>query len=337
MKKQMLFLVVALFAVTAAFGQKNTVTNAWIAPTCGGTEYSPSIGVEYTYSVSIAGPGYNGDGTYTWRVTDDPTDLIAGASAPAADFTVTAGSGGVTNNDIKIVWNASSVGGTYFVVVNYREENSTETDCEINNVKVYQVQPLNGFWLDINASTDGTVGNQAVASATDPFNVCAPDVLSAIITTAGTQTTARVTYEYNTTTLHSVIHAAGYTGNFAATLTVAGLTGDQTATVTGWTAGAVDANGNGPYTTTLASLATGADLPVAVVINNHQYEGLADLPVTITIDGTYTDGTIIYKDKYNGATDCIDQPDTYDYITQTIKARPTVNPTNPANFVTPEP
>ncbi|HCY39814.1 MAG TPA: hypothetical protein DHV48_00380 [Prolixibacteraceae bacterium] len=329
MKKQILFLVVALFAVTAAFGQINPTAEVSLPPTCGGTATYPSVGVSYPYTVSItATPGYTGVGTYTWKVTDK-TDLFATPGSIAADYT---GSGtGATYN---IVWNASSVGNTYYVVVDYSEANTTGGSCTINNVKVFQVQPMNNFWLKINASTDGTVTGIIANNGTDKINVCSPDVSAANITTTGDPTTARVTYEFGVTELKASIHAAGYTGDFQAILTIAGLTSNQTVAVpSGWAATSVDAMGNGTYSQTLAAVASGSDYALELDITNHQYEGKADLPVRITIDGTYASGT--QKDKYDGATDCIDQPDDADYVIHTIKARPTVAPTNPASFVTP--
>lgn len=344
MKKQIFILAMftlALFAgINSTYGQKykNVDTDVWAAPNCATSDaYHPAAGVPSTYSVGIAGTGYNGDGTYTWKVTNN-LDLLAASTVPATEFTKTSG-GAAADNNIVITWDASSIGKTYYVVVNYQEQNSTNTACTINNVKVFPVQPRNAFWLDINASTDVSPTNIAVASATVPFNICAPNVSSATITTPGDIATARVKYEFGVTTLYAIVHAAGYTGNFNAKLTISGLAGSQKAAVpTGWTATAsVDGNGNGDYTNSLASVFGGSDIPVTIVITNNQHEILADQEIKVTIDGTYTSGGTTFKDLYNGGTDCIDQPDDADYVYYTVKARPTITPTSPAGFATPNP
>jgi len=111
-----------------------------------------------------------------------------------------------------------------------------------------------------------------------------------------------VKYEFGLTKLFASIHAAGYTGTFQATLTVAGLkasttVGQTMAVPSGWTAVSVDAAGNGTYSQDLAVLDAGSNYPVELDITNNQYEGLADRPVTITINGTYAGGT--QNDKYD--------------------------------------
>lgn len=330
MKKQILFLVMftlALYAgINQSWGQVNSDAKVSLAPTCGGTSTNPSIGVSYPYTVAITPtPGYTGVGTYTWKVTDN-ANLLAASTVASSVYTAS-GSGATYN----IIWNASSVGNTYYVVVDYSEPNTTGGSCTMNNVKVFEVKPMNNFWLKINASTDGTVANIIANNGTDKINVCSPAVSAANIVSG------EVKYEYGVTKLFASIHAGGYTGDFQATITVSGLVTNQTSAIitSGWTAGTVDAMGNGTYTKTLTAVATGSDYDLELDITNNQFEGKTDLPVKIIIDGTYASGA--QKDKYDGATNCIDQPDDADYVIHTIKARPTVVPTTPASFVNPNP
>lgn len=328
-----MFTLALIAGISETWAQyKNTDSKMWVAPTCTGSALTPAIGVLYPYEVAITPQnGYDATGgTFTWKVTDN-VDLLAASTVTAAEFT---GAAGATPNIYNITWGAASLGNTYYLVVTYTEPNSNITSpvCDPNNMKVYEIKPINTFWLDIDASTSAFA--IAPEATTTIFDVCPPDISSAVVTAAA----STVKYEFGKTYLYAVIHAAGYTGNFSATLTIAGLKTNQELTLpTGWTAGAVDAMGNGTYTATLASTNDGTDHNVTLEITNNQFEGLADLPVTITIDGTYTDGTTVFKDKYDGATNCIDQPDAGDYIIETIRARPAITPTNPAPFVTPAP
>lgn len=337
MKKQILlfvlFVVALVTGINESWGQINSDPKVSAAPTCGGTATSPVVGVQYGYKVTVPNAGgYTGAGTFTWKVTDN-VDLLAASTVAATDFT-----GVGTGDTYSVTWNASSIGKTYYVVVNYTETNPTGGTCSSENIKVFEVQPMNGFWLAINASTDGTTAGIITNNGTDKINICSPAITKATISKTGDPATAEVTYEYGVTKLYANIHAGGLSGDFEAKITISGLVTNQSATIAGWTAqGTPDAMGNGSYTKTLTSVASGADFSLELDITNKQFEGKADLPVKIIVDGTYTSGGTTYKDKYDGASNCMDQPDDADNVTYTIKARPTVTPSNPASFVTPNP
>ena len=364
MKKQILFLafftLAIIFAGTnSSYAQqyKNPTASVWVAPTCTSSATTPAAGEPYTYTVSVPSTyaGYNGDGNYDWYVTQDVNLLnLTAIETPGTEFIVASGAGlspynaaTGTTDDIRITWTAASIGqGAYYLVVDYNEVNTDGTKaCDINNIKVYAILPRNTFWLDINAS-DNLFAIPGTAPTT--YDICAPAVSSAVITPNADPTLATVKYEYGITNLYAVIHAAGYTGDFNATLTVSGIAGSQrltSITVGGvaWTAGAVDVNGNGPYTATLPALFAGSNYNVALAITNNQHENLTDQPIKISIDGSYTANSVTYNDlsDENGACTPEDVPvpatATGDYVVETIKARPAVNPINPAAFVVPAP
>lgn len=351
MKKQVLLLLFAFAVMIAGMNQasaqtyKNPSTSVWAAPTCGGSEYYPTIGTPYHYIVDIeAINGYDGSGTFSWKVTK-ATDLIDGAAeTPGTDFTWS----GNNTKDVAITWNPTSLNGTYYLVVEYSQELTAPAgaagslSCDINNIKVYPITPKNGFWLDIDASTSTAIADIPDETTTTSFEICAPDVSLAEITTPGDISTAVVKYEYGVTTIYAIIHAAGYQGNFTGTLKISGLEDNQTSTVitsgVTWTAaGTNDTPGNGSYTATLASTTAGSDIPVTITITHNQHENITDQPIRISIDGTYTDGTNTFDDLSDENGICTAEDVDADYVIQTITPRPNVLQNNPANFVTPNP
>lgn len=345
MKKQILlsvfFLAAIIASLNSAYAQtyKNPLPAAWAAPTCGGSEYFPTIGETYNYKVSITNDeGYNGGGTYDWYVTQDLNLLNKTALTTPGDITLTAGT---ANDNINIKWNSTSLGSIYYVVIHYTETSTESPNCEKDNIKVFPVSPINGFWLDIDAATAADGTGMPADNATS-FEVCTDDVFSAVITTAGDINTAVVEYTFGTTTLYAIIHAAGYEGPFTGNLVLSGLENDQVATISGWTDTSVDGMGNGVWTNTnLTSSTLGTDIPVTIVISNNHHESIKDQPIRIEISGTYTDGTNTFDDLSDVNGNCtaadnngVDSKTSHeDYVIQTIKARPAVNAVNPVDFV----
>ncbi|MCW0484890.1 hypothetical protein [Gaoshiqia sediminis] len=345
MKKQILAIVFLMAAIVAgtnsAYAQtyKNTNTAVWAAPTCGGSEYSPTIGEEYNYTVQIENlNGYDGSGTYTWHVTQS-TDLLAGAAVtPGTDFSWT----GNTTDDVAIIWNPTSVGKVYYLVVEYSQEVSAAVSatCEINNIKVFPIVPINGFWLDINASLDGTTSPDPTATQLTGFEICAPDVYSATITTPavpGNPLAAEVEYDFGVSTIWVIIHAEGYEGDFTGTLKISGVETNQLATIVtaGWS-GTPDALGNGAYTATLTSETGGVDIPVQIQIAHKQHENITDQTIRVSIDGTYG-ASNEFNDLSDAGGSCTNEAADADWVDQTIAPRPEVTPVPPLQFVTPNP
>lgn len=166
-----LFAAVLLTAISAnVFAQTNTGV-------------LPSVGSTHDYWVNATNETSQTSGTgntYIWWISTDAADLIA-QETPGTDFAVTSGTyggaGGVNNFTIGLTWNPSSVGTTYYLVV----EETDATGCK--NVKASAIQPTNNFALQFVAlQSDGT-------SIGDDITRCAPSIS---MSAAGTT----ITYNY---------------------------------------------------------------------------------------------------------------------------------------------
>jgi hypothetical protein len=346
MKKQILFLLVALFAVTAAFAQSGTPSDA---PTCVATALTPAAGEKYNYAATISGPGFDGAGNFTWYVTQD-VNLLTGAVVANDGTEIIASGAGMYNapiagaNNIDIIWTSAALATAkpYYLVVKYEQANSTATPtCTAQNLKVYRIVPMNTFWLRIENVADAT-------GATGGDSQCAPDVIGAVVTEGATPT---VEYTYGQSVLYVKISATGYVGDWTPTLRIAGLVNDQAISAAGitWTSGAATgtftgSGSNGDYTSNnpmpstmaVAPATTGTEIIVTIPIDNLHHEALADQTITVAIDGSYTSGATTFNDLSNVNGDCTAETAFADATDQTIKARPTVSPVAPSTFV-PEP
>jgi hypothetical protein len=329
MKKQLLMLLVALFASVQIFAQ-----TSHDPPTCTGSAAAPAVGVTYTYQVSIPNTGgYTGTGTFDWYVmTQGQLDLLNGTHYvnPNAEFVASGWYDTPTGgqNTIDITWTSAALATAqpYFLVVVYVEP---AVCANANNIKVYRIFPQNTFWLKL----DNITTVQCVAS-----------VVSANITNKGDP--GQVTYVYGTNTLTVKETASGYTGLFDPGIQISGLLGDQNITSVTWAAAAPsNATGTftgsvvgGVYTSTgssaqMPSLATGQEITITIILDNVHYETLADQLLTIAIDGSYTAGATTFNDLSDVNGNCTPELAWADNTSQTIKARPTITPVTPPAFV----
>lgn len=330
MKKQFLLFILAIFASIQIFAQDGP-------PSCTGDALKPSVGQQYAYTVTVPNTlGFTGIGTYDWWVTQDPNLLTGTVKPNNVDFVAS----GVYNvatagqTSVNITWNGSAIGtGNYYVVIRYREANSGLSGCNPDNVKVFLVTPQNTFWLKIANALDAT-------GATGGDAVCAADVSSAIVN----PTTSQVEYLYGVTTHYVKISANGYTGNWDAKLKLGALISDMQFTSVTWSAGTASGTFTGPtaggdwtsatqlpsentYDATSSSWGTGKEIILTITITHNHHQGLADLPFTVAIDGSFAVGATTYNDLGEGV--CVDEIAYADIITQTLKARPTLNATTP--------
>lgn len=329
MKKQLLFLVLALFSITS-FAQNTP----YDPPTCTGSASQPAVGVDYNYEVSIPNDGgYTGNGNFTWYVTQNVNllDPLAPIANNSGEF-VASGAGAYNSpipgaDIITISWTSVALanGQPYYLVVIYDEA----TVCTTNNVKVYRIIPQNTFWLRVDNITT---------------EQCAAAVVSATITDTGNP--GSVTYVYGTNTLTTKLTASGYTGLFDPQVRISGLLGDQAITSVTWAA-AAPSTATGTFTGALAagvwtstssdtqmpSLGAGQEITVTIILDNVHYETLADQPINIAFDGSYTSGSTTFNDLSNVNGDCTPEIAWADQVNQTISARPTISPVTPAAFV----
>jgi len=317
MKKQVIFTVLALFAgLTTAVSQ-----------TCTPGPLSPSAGTPYTYKVLIGNPPYNGaTGDFTWYVTTNVDLLNATGVLPSPGTEIIAS--GVYNapatgqDTIQITWTAQAIvnGMTnpYYLVVKFAGNNGT---CDAMNLKVWEVTPINTFLLAINSM--GGAGNDGT--------YCAADVSSAIVTPGASPTVA---YEYGTNILYARVNASNYAGEWKPSFRIDGLDAVQTLASVTW---ATDSLFTVEHTTTLAgNVATSTDLATAAYdgslpiyvkfeVDNNYFETLADLPITLAVDGIIEVGATTLDDVIS-ETDCNPEVVFGKFVDQTIMARPTMTP-----------
>jgi len=341
MKKQLLLIVfLALFAGISTVNAQ-----------CVGNGFNPSAGTPYVYDVTISGNGYTGVGTYNWYVTQD-VNIINGATIiPAVNtfFTVDVGaglstynSGAGTTNQLGLTWTTAATSSPFpfYLVLRYSEANTNSGEpggCTAENIRVWQISPINTFLLAITGSTPtGTVFN--------PANQCAAPLTGAVVT-PGTPSTVEYTYGINT--LYYLVTASGASGTWTPSIRIPALAGlSQNYTAVEWSADLTGAGvwnafdlpvspvGNtagGDFTSsvqaTITDPAAGTPILVRVRIDNVNWETLADQPIQVGIDGLLPTGL---SDIWGGTGPIPDpcaQADPFaKTATYTILARPTVNP-----------
>jgi hypothetical protein len=289
-----LFAAVVLTAMSInVFGQTNT-------------GILPSVGSEHDYWVNATDETTQTSGignTYVWWISTDATDLIA-QEAPGTDFNVTngtyAGVGGVNNFTIKLKWNPSSVGTTYYLVV----EETDGTGCK--NVKATAIQPTNNFKLEFVAlESDGTTKG-------DDLSRCAPVIT---MSAAGTV----ISYNYGADNYMFKLTASDIYSSWSFVNTFANVIGTASATIeykvkaTGtWTAIA------SPITVPASTTGT-EEVFVRISLVNGTEEGTAAQTMQLTLSDV--------KDAGNNAVTEITDSTGGDITTtpvqkQTVSARP---------------
>lgn len=324
MKKQILILVLFVLAafanVSKSYGQ------------CNPTPLTPAPGIEYDYGVTIVGT--NTTPTFLWYATTD-VNLLTGTKLTTADNYFTVGAtGSVYNNttggtaNLKLTWLPKAIGTTFYLVVKYTE--ASASGCTVENMRVYEVKPINTFLLAVN----GTNATGAAATGV----TCAAPVTGALVTAA----TPTVAYTYGTNDLYYKITASGILGDWRPSIQLPALAGlGQNYTVAEWndkpdgtgtnhsfglTAGATAQTDL--VSTDLAKVTNvaGTSILVHIRIDNVNFETLANQTITVGVDGhlptAFTESDIIGG---AGATACNPEAPFGKKGSSVIEARPTVN------------
>jgi hypothetical protein len=340
MKKQ-LFLIVFL-----AFFAGISSLNAQ----CVGDGFNPSAGTLYLYDVTVAGPGYTGVGTYDWYVTQNVNVLDVPSIIPAVNgfFTVDPGNSPyhtalpspATSHIIGLNWSTAAVtgGNPFYLVLRYSEPNTNGAPgCSAENIRVWQINPINTFLLAITGATD-------LGAQFDNANQCASPLISALIT-PGTPSTINYTYGLNS--LYYRVMASGANGTWTPSVQLQALLGlgqnyaavewtDDLSGIPVWHTFNVPAGNTAGGNFTSTDLATitdptnGTPIFIRVDIANVNWESLADQPVQVAIDGLLPNGLSDIWGGTGPVPDPCAQADPFaKFATYTILARPTINPTNP--------
>jgi hypothetical protein len=139
-------------------------------------------------------------------------------------------------------------------------------------------------------------------------------------------------YEYGTNIFYYEVVAANFSESYKPFLTFSGLDPVQSYKIE-WTYKSDFTNlsaytsGSTVVATDVADNSTGVSIYVKVTVVNHNYEGIADKKVTLTLDGQNKDGS---WDIVNSTAAETSAADNNDFAIQTLKARPGVTGTTTA-------
>jgi hypothetical protein len=373
------FFTLAVFASTTVYGQMRPSNIAPTPLTnCTPSPLNPMAGLPFTYTVTNPNAVAN-NATYTWWATKNPNfinttsflsdtvsmlyanppkDVTNELLATGANYGVLLGAG----PSMAITWSpyilaatdyqgTPDINGTpaapspTFVVV------QADGTCN-NNIQVFEIDPLASFTLDI-ANINPADTAQTLAYGTDAEQ-CVDIVRSA------TYSGGQVLMDYGTDTLLFEVIATNYVTNWIPTFEImSGLTANQTATIL-WSytkPGALTGTGAIETEATIAvgtplvgstalvpgagvSISDGTSIYVRVIIDNNQFESIADQPFVLAVDGV--DATN-QADIAQTATDCTATPDDReDQATHNITPRPdivdatgdgAINPQAPDTFI----
>jgi hypothetical protein len=298
---------------------------------CTNDALHPIAGVPYDYIVD----GVPGAGNYTWWATTNPSFITGGVLqntvanvlvAPAVVPTdpLQYNSGTNTSGTIQLTWGtdilAAAMGATgvpTFVSVYY----TNDPLCN-DNLKVFQVEPINAFMVDITNVENVSLASLGYGAAEDQ---CYDQVQDA--SWAG----GVMTYDYGTNILYFEVVASNFSGTWTPTFTLTGLQGTQAAaiewdyttafaapvTVTSGVASGTD------VTTDATNTSNGVSIFVRVTVDNLTWEGLGNDDIALAVTGTNSAGQ---RDVL--ATDCTaDATLASNTATQTLDLRPTLTET----------
>lgn len=291
----MMFLSLAfVFAgVNKSFGQ------------CTPDELHPAPGVEYTYSVAISGTTFDGDGAYYWYITQNPNvyDIDNGGPTNVITndgtyFSIDATNGSPyatatgTSGTILVTWTSAAVTAAatnpFFLVLWYGEPNEAgAVDCSTDNVRAWQIDPINPFLLEIAGIADDLT--------TPQDEQCVAPVETAVITpgpTDNSDATINVTYGENT--LYFEIMASGVLGAWRPSFRIPALASGQAYTSidysidggTNWISlGTAAGDLVGGTNATISDEVNGTPIYLRVVIDNENYESLTLQTLNFAVDG----------------------------------------------------
>ncbi len=345
MKKQIFILVLTLLGISfsSVYGQKAVKGSAPNATAgCTDDALHPMAGKSYNYSAIVNPTG----GNFIWWATKDQnfitttggvatnnssTKLTVGAGLSAAGSTY--GVSGVTPS-VDITWSSTTLANTAykgtgtktptFVVVQY---DAPSAGCS-NNLKVYELDPKNGFIVDI-LNLNNTTKSPAAYGVNE--SQCIDKVSKA------TYNAGAMVYEYGTNIFYYEVVAANFSESWKPTLVLSGLDAVQTSLIE-WTYDKTLATGWQTYTagsttveTDATDTSTGVSIYVRVTVTNNNFEGKADETIVLALDGQNKDGEWDIKNSDCLNTSAADQDDK---ATQVLKARPEITGGTTSTIVT---
>jgi len=367
MKKQLLFiLMVALsFGFSTAFGQVAPRPVTCLTPDA----LHPVAGTPYTYQVNVPTPP--GTNSYTWIVTQDQTFVTAGALvatpstiggpilAAASGWYQTAS----TNDNISLTWQsfAYNPANPIFVVIFVSNSGSGAQPCTSQNVKVYKIEPLNSFTLDIanrNASMV-TLGSDYGAT----IDRCISDIVDAHYDATAPE---GVLYDFGVNYMYYEVVAANWSDAWNLSVQLSGIDPLEHVTVE-WTkdgtyatglnvmTGSAVGTGATPTVYTTATNITpnsgtfvgagGESIFIRVTLDHSlagiaSWQGLVDENIVLAVDGVTVPATgtgvgDVHYQAGPGTPPVCPWVDLFanDIAYQVLKARPDILPVTPTPFL----
>jgi hypothetical protein len=333
MKKQILivtFFVAALLAGTSnVFGQAVHNSNPR-GLSCSDDALHPFAGKTYKYEVLSNAT----NGNYLWWATKDPNFIVDGALNNSTAFTTNDPT--ATSDTVGIAWSSEVLANTTYLtnptfVAVYHS--NTDDFCA-DNLKVFELDPLNGFIVDIMNINDTDVSSGGIGY--DALEDQCVSLVDSAWYSGGT-----MNYNYGKDTLYYEVVAANFSTLYYPQFNISGLDATQTATIE-WsyttdftttysvTAGTL---GNDPVETDETNTSNGVSIYVRVIVSNNDYETLTAQTITLTVDGQNSVGDWDV-DNWDGTNLICNQTtnaDEEDFVEQTINPRPTVT-ANPSPF-----
>ncbi len=349
MKKQILIIAAfVLWAASTAFAQfvPRPVTCLTDTP------LRPIAGKPYTYEVNVPTPP--GTKEYLWFVTQDINFIqngnltntratIGGPILAAGSTHYNASTSNATT--ISLTWQSIiyNPANPIFVVINV-----TNTDvCVTHNLKVYKIEPLHAFSLDIANVLNGNVLGSDYGSNIDKC-------ISAIQSARYDAGQNAVVYDFGADTLYYSVISANWSGRWQLRVRLTQLQTGQTADIHwGYTLGnypnvvqtGINADGDWASTTLVEPQTAGAVtvgpngevLYIRLIIRHgSQYEGLTGIQYRLAVNGQLHDGTNLipnYTDVHHtanpGNNECPWMVDFDDIALQTLKPRPDIQSVQP--------
>jgi len=364
MKKQifiLVFLVLASFAnIEKSFGQ---LVPRVVDITCLPSDaLHPIPGSPYNYIVNVPNPA--GTKSYEWFVTQDKNFITAGGLTGTRDIVGAAGThisanGAGYNNSgtgtatLSLTWNSFVHNPALPVFVVIQVKSTVAGECSPNNLKVFRIEPVNAFTLDIaNIKPDKSLEGYETST-----NICIAPIVSASYDVASES----VVYDFGVNYLYYEVVAANFSTSWKPSLKVNLIDVKETVSAVDWfrpadllfaTPVAMTLSGT-IYTSATPVLAldatgtvgaAGESIIIRVTIDHtvglKQYLGLTNETVTIAVDGitqlalATPLGDIHSSASYGSVTrvaDCGNE-DLFrnDVATQVILARPDVQTATPA-------
>jgi hypothetical protein len=382
MKKQILilaFLVLAIFAsVNKSYGQAVHHNKGQVL-SCPNDPLHPMAGKQYIYDVNSAN---STDGTYTWWVTKDVNFIVPTYTPPTTNASVTNVAGRIVvspttllsasanygvatatvapaTSPLTLSWSSTLLNATKyqaipadapktstFVVAHYQSTGAA--NCS-DNMKIYEISPINGFTVDIkNIKYTSGLAKTLVDADTLAFGVTDVQCVDLVRGATYNVTNHGIDFDYGKNYLYFEVIASNFSVSWLPSFKISGLNTTQEAkiewdyslafTTPNVVAAAAVAADNGtlltgtaftvpasPALSSLTSTSNGASIYVRVTVSNKTYETLADNAITLSVNGT-TAGTDFDVVNDGAPDDCTTTAiaDWTDNAIQTIKRRPTI-------------